>query len=161
RCLVENDLEAATALIDRSLALNANSTRAWSSSGSLRCILGEPDAAIEHAERAIRLSPLDPSMWVPHGIIADARLQLGDYDQAASFARKSIRLHNYNLRAYHVLAASYAQLGELDAARETVRQLLELDPETTISRIRQIFPVARYKNLDSFLEGLRKAGIAE
>jgi TolB-like protein/class 3 adenylate cyclase/Tfp pilus assembly protein PilF len=161
RSLVEHDLETATALIDQSLALNANSTRAWSTSGVLRCILGEPESAIQHAERAIRLSPLDPSMWVPHGIIANAKFQIGDYQTAASYARKSIRLHRYNLPAYHTLAASYAQLGQLAEARDTVRRLLDLDPETTISRIEQSFPLSRYKNLKAFLQGLHKAGLAE
>ena len=161
RCLVENDLESATALIDQSLALNANSTRAWSTSGILRCILGEPESAIEHAERAIRLSPLDPSMWVPHGIIANAKFQLGAYEAAGSYARKSIRLHSYNLPAYHTLAASYARLGRLGEAHDTVGKLLELDPATTISRIEQNFPVTRYKNLRSFLQGLHEAGLPE
>ena len=35
------------------------------------------------------------------------------------------------------------------------RRALELDPELTISRLKEIFPVARYKNLD----GLGKAGL--
>lgn len=161
RMLVEGDLDSATALLDRSLAINANSTRAWSASGILRCTLGEPGVAIDHAERAIRLSPLDPSMWVPHGLVANAKLQLGDYQQAMSFARKSIRLHRYNLPVYYVLAASYAQLGHMGEARDTVCQLLNLDPEAAISRLQQIFPVARYQNLEGFLEGLRKAGLAD
>jgi TolB-like protein len=160
RSLVEADLESAITLTDRSLAINANSTRAWSASGILRCILGEPETAIEHAERGIRLSPLDPSMWVPHGIIANAKMQLGEYEAAAAYARKSIRLHRYNLPAYHVLAASYAQLGQMEEARETLRQLLELEPDLTISRLQQIYPLTRCRNLEGFLEGLRKAGLA-
>ncbi len=161
RCLVENDLETAKTLIDQSLAINSNSTRVWATSATLRCILGEPETAIDHAERAIRLSPLDPSMWVPHGIIANAKVQLGDYEAAAAYARRSIRLHRYNLPAYHALAASSAQLCQLEAARETVRQLLELDPELTVSRLEQLYPVARYRNLQGFLDGLRKAGLKD
>ncbi len=161
RMLVERDFDSATVLIEQSLAINANSTRAWSASGYLRCLLGEPDAAIESAERAIRLSPLDPSMWVPHGLIANAKLQLGDYETAVSFARKSIRLHRYNLPVHHALIASYAQLGRLDEAREALRQLHELEPDLTLSRLEQIYPVARYQNLEAFLDGLRRAGVKD
>ena len=101
-------------------------------------------------------------MWVPQGIVANAKLRLGEYyDQAASYARKWIRLHRYNLPAYHVFAASYAQFGQLNAARETLRRLQDLDPETTISRLRRIFPVERYRNLEGLLDDLPKAGIAE
>jgi hypothetical protein len=60
-----------------------------------------------------------------------------------------------------VLAASYAQLGQMAEARDTVTRLLDLDPETTISRLERTFPVARYRNLKGFLQGLRKAGLAE
>jgi tetratricopeptide (TPR) repeat protein len=83
------------------------------------------------------------------------------YEDAASWARKAIRQHRYNLPAYHVVAASCVHLGQLEEAKETIRQLLELDPELTVTRLQQIYPVAKYKNLDSFLDGLRKAGLPE
>ncbi len=41
------------------------------------------------------------------------------------------------------------------------RRALEIDPELTISRLKEIYPVARYKNLDGFLDGLGKAGVLE
>jgi hypothetical protein len=31
----------------------------------------------------------------------------------------------------------------------------------TIARLKEIYPVARYKNLEGFIEGLRKAGLPE
>ncbi len=161
RMLLEGDFDSATGLIEKSLSINGNSTRAWSASAYLRCLLGQPDAAIESAERAIRLSPLDPSMWVPHGLIANATMQLGDYEAAASYARKSIRMHRYNLPAHHVLVASCAQIDQPGEARDALNQLLELEPDLTISRLKKIYPVARYKNLDGFLEGLHKAGLED
>ncbi|MDX1527284.1 MAG: adenylate/guanylate cyclase domain-containing protein [Gammaproteobacteria bacterium] len=159
RMLVERDFDSGASLIEQSLAINANSTRGWSASGYLRCLTGQPEAAIDSAERAIRLSPLDPSMWVPHGLIAIAKMQLQDYQAAVTFARKSIRLHRYNLPVHHVLVASLAQLDQLDEAGAALMQLLELEPDLTLSRVQQIYPVARYKNLDEFLEGLRNAGL--
>ena len=148
-------------LVERSLAINANSTRAWSTSGTLHCILGEPVRAIADAERAIRLSPLDPSMWVPYGLLAIAHMQLSHYEEAASWAKKSVTQHRYNLPAYHVLAASCAILDRRTDAEQAINQLLELDPELTITRLQQIYPVARYPNLDVFLDGLRRAGLPE
>jgi len=159
--LLENDLDAATALVDRSLAINPNAVRAWASSGLLRNILADTSTAIEHAERAMRLSPLDTAMWVLYSVLAIAHMQEQRYEDAASWARKSIRQHRHNLPAYHVLAASCTQLDRLDEAKKTIQQLLELDPELTITRLQEIFPVANYKNLDSFLDGLRRAGLPE
>ena len=159
--LLENDLDAATALVDRSLAINPNAVRAWASSGLLRNILADTSTAIEHAERAMRLSPLDTAMWVLYSVLAIAHMQEQRYEDAASWARKSIRQHRHNLPAYHVLAASCTQLDRLDEAKKTILRLLELDPELTITRLQEIFPVANYKNLDSFLDGLRRAGLPE
>jgi TolB-like protein/class 3 adenylate cyclase len=159
--LVGADIEKMNTLIERSLAINANSTRAWSASGILHCILGEPGRAIADAERAIRLSPLDTSMWVAFGILANAHMQLQQHEEAASWARKSVSQHKFNLPAYHALAASCTHLGHQAEAEKAVSQLRELDPELTITRIQQIYPVARYQNLNVFLEGLRQAGLPQ
>ena len=158
---VEGDFDAAVLYIDRSLSLNSNSTRAWMASGMVRCCIGDPETAIEHANRAIRLSPFDMAMWVAHGVLAIAHMQLADYEEAAAWARKSVRQHRYNLPAYHSLGASQAQLGRIDDARRTIESLLELDPALTLTRLEQIYPVAGYRNLDGYLEGLRKAGLPE
>jgi adenylate cyclase len=157
---VKRDFEAAVELIDRSLSINANSTRAWSASGIVRNMVGDPETAIDHANRAIRLSPLDISVWVPHGILAIAEMQQQRYEDAAGWARKSVRQHAFNAPAYHVLAACSAHL-ELDNAQTAVARSLELDPDLTISRLKAIYPISGYKNLDGFLDGLRKAGLPE
>ena len=159
--LLENDLDTATALVDRSLEINPNSVRAWAASGLLRNILADTTTAIEHAERAMRLSPLDTAMWVLYGILATAHMQEQRYEDSASWARKSIRQHRYNLPAYQILAASCTHRDRLDEAKKTIQQLLELDPELTITRLQEIYPVANYRNLGSFLDGLRRAGLPE
>jgi len=159
--LLKNDFDSMAELVDRSLAINANSVRAWLASGSLRCILGETERAIEDAERAMRLSPLDPSVWVADGLLASALMQNKSYEESTNRARKSVRAHRFNLPAYYVMAASCAQIGRLDVAHDTVDQLLKLDPKATITRLTEIYPVRRYKNYDGFIDGLRKAGLPD
>ena len=60
---VVGDLDAGVALIDRALALNPNLASAWFFSGWSRIWRGEPDVAIEHIARAMRLSPPDPHIF--------------------------------------------------------------------------------------------------
>ena len=55
------DIDAALALIDRALALNPSSARAWYWSGYLRLYSGRPSLAIEHFNSSLRLSPRDPT----------------------------------------------------------------------------------------------------
>ena len=57
------DLDGGIALLDRALVLNPNLAAAWFLGGFLRVWRGEPDDAIEHFARAMRLSPLDPEMY--------------------------------------------------------------------------------------------------
>ena len=61
---VAGDPEGGAALIDRALTLNPNLTAAWYASGWVKAFLGQTDLAIEHVARAMRLSPLDPLMFL-------------------------------------------------------------------------------------------------
>ncbi len=44
-------------------------------------------------------------------------------------------------------------------ARESIERLIALDPELTLSRLTEIYPVAKYRNLEGLLDGLRRAGL--
>ena len=157
--IVKGDLDMMMNLVEHSLAINANSTRAWIARAWANCLVGRPEQAIPDAERAIRLSPLDPAMWVAHGHLANAHMQLENYEKAISWAKKSVAKHRHNLPAHQVLAASCSHLGLEDEAEEAINRVLELDPELTVTRLTQIYPVARYRNLEAFLDGLRRAGL--
>jgi TolB-like protein len=66
---VAGDLEGAIALIDRALVLNPNLAVGWYASGTVRAFRGgEPDVAIAHLQRAMRLSPFDPFMFTMQGV---------------------------------------------------------------------------------------------
>jgi tetratricopeptide (TPR) repeat protein len=51
------DIDAVIVLVDRALAFNPSYARGWHNSGFLRLWAGQTDLAIEHAGRALRLSP--------------------------------------------------------------------------------------------------------
>jgi predicted TPR repeat methyltransferase len=51
------DIDAMIALVDRAIAFNPSYARGWHISGFLRLWAGQTDLAIEHANRALRLSP--------------------------------------------------------------------------------------------------------
>ena len=57
------ELDAGLALTDRALVLNPNLANGWHGSGWIRSYIGDPDTAIEHLAKAMRLSPLDFQMW--------------------------------------------------------------------------------------------------
>src|SRR5262249_14619374 len=82
--------EAGKTFIDQALALNVNSVNALSSSGWLRVWLGEPETAIDHLFRGMRLSPFDPRIPLMQAAIAAAHFVAGRYTDASIWAEKAI-----------------------------------------------------------------------
>jgi len=157
----ERDFDGALALVERSLSIDPNSPRAWNSSAMTHGFMGDSETARKHAEHVLRISPRNPTHWVTYTQIAEADLQEGRYQEATESAKKALRLNNYMIQAHLILAASCAHLQRLDEARAAVKQSLKLNDRLTITRLDEFFPIARYKNLDAYLEGLRKAGLPE
>jgi TolB-like protein/DNA-binding SARP family transcriptional activator len=157
--LVEQDIEGGLSLIDRSLVANPNSNRALLTSASVRTLSGDPQTAIEHATRAIQLSPLDTSMWVAFGVLANAHVQLANYDDAVVWARRSVRLHREFLLAHIALIVSLAQLGQQREAEMALSKLQKMESDLMLMSVQQRFPLDRFQNHQAFIEGLSKAGL--
>jgi tetratricopeptide (TPR) repeat protein len=68
-------------LVDRALALNPNFARGWHIGGLLRVWAGQPDAAIQHLDAALRLSPR-ARIGTSANVIGLAHLFAGRFDQA-------------------------------------------------------------------------------
>ena len=113
------DLDGGIALHDRAVMLNPNLAAAWFLGGFLRVWHGEPDAAIEHFARAMRLSPLDPETYRMQAGMATAHLFAGRFDAASSLADKaSSDLPSFLLVA-GVAAASHALAGRTEEGQQS------------------------------------------
>ena len=104
------DIDAATALIDRSLHINPSFAYGWQWSGWLRLWAGSPDVAIDHIERSLRLDPRDPngSALAVNGIAHFFARRLG---QARTMLWLSLQQHPDWVPTNRFLAACYAHLG--------------------------------------------------
>jgi TolB-like protein len=158
---VAGDLEAGEAMIDRALMLNPNLMLAWFASGWVRSFLGETDMAIEHVARAMRLSPLDPLMFVMQGVTALAHFVAGHYAEAVEWAAKAVREQPHFLGAMRNVAASSALSGRLDEAQKALARVLALDPELRLSNLKHRVGPYRPEDLARFAEGMRLAGLPE
>ena len=160
---VAGDLEGAIALIDRALVLNPNLATAWYASGTVRAFRGgEPDLAIEHLQRAMRLSPFDPFMFTMQGVTAFAHFFADRYDEASSWAEKAFWERPNILATLRIAAVSNAYAGRLEEARKAVARALELDPEMRLSNLRdRIGTFRRPEDFAKYADGLRKAGLPE
>src|SRR5262249_26380049 len=98
------EVEAGAAYIDRALLLNPNLAASWNASGWVRMYLGESASAIEHFERAMRLSPLDPLTYYFFAGTAFAHAFAGRYDEAVSWATKALHEQPSQATALRVAA---------------------------------------------------------
>jgi TolB-like protein len=155
------DLDGGIAFHDRAVMLNPNLAAAWFLGGFLRVWHGEPDGAIEHFARAMRLSPLDPETYRMQAGMAAAHLFAGRFDTASSLADKaSSDLPSFLLVA-GVAAASHALAGRTEEGRRAMAHLRKLDPLLRISNLKDWLPIHRAEDLATFADGLRRAGLPE
>ena len=158
--LVVRDLDRAVVLLDRSLLLNPNLAVSWVRSAWVRIFLGEFDLAIEHAGRAIRLSPLDPLLVGMQSAIAFAHFCAGRYDRSAEWAEKALKEQPNFAPALRVLAASSASLERMKEAAQALIRLSETKVSMHISKLHH-YPFREPKYFAKYAEALRKAGFLE
>ena len=85
----------------------------------------------------MQLSPLDTAIWVAFGLLANAHIQLTNYEDAAVWARRSVQLHRDNLPAHLDLIISLALTGQQQEAETALTELQRMEPELTIARVQQ------------------------
>ena len=158
---VVGDLDNGAAMIDRALLLNPNLAAAWTHGGWVRTWRGEPEVALNHFAQAMRLSPLDPNAFSTQVGAASAHLFAGRYDEAASWAQRSVREQAGHTPPLRILAASSALAGRLEDAHAAIARLRQLDPTLRISDLRDRIPLRRPQDLATLADGLRKAGLPE
>ncbi|MBV8697266.1 MAG: tetratricopeptide repeat protein [Bradyrhizobium sp.] len=157
RTIVE--LREGAAFLDQSLLLNPNVARSWNLSGWVRSMLGEPDVAIEHLERAMRLSPLDFAFHVMESATAHAHLRAGRYPEAIAWAEKSLRDQPNNVDALAALSIANALAGEIDNAKAAMKRLLGIAPGRRVSNYFQPYVSPERRALIG--NALRMAGMPE
>src|SRR5260370_842052 len=94
----------------------------------IKTLLGEHEMAIEHAARAMRLSPRDLQVFVAHLVIGAAHFFVGRYDEASAWAEKALREQPNFVAAARIAAASHALAGRLEQAQKAMGRLRQPDP---------------------------------
>jgi TolB-like protein len=118
------DYAAAEYHLRRALDLNPYDAENVEQMGYLMALRGRPVEALDWIDRATRLNPIHPP-WYDHDR-AFALYCLGEYRAAATAIERTPVLPAW-MRTW--LAACYAQMGDLEAARFHAAQIVEADPD--------------------------------
>jgi tetratricopeptide (TPR) repeat protein len=155
------DVDRALLLIDRALDLDENLAVAWQRSGWVRGYAGDSEGAIDSLSKAIRLNPLDPRMFLTQSAMGFAHFIAGRNDEAADWAALALRVKPNWPPALRVAIASNAMRGHLDEAERSLQLLLKIDPEMTIARICEFYPLRREVDRQRLILAMRKAGMPD
>ena len=153
---LSGDFDTAREMVDRAVALNPNSSRAWEQRGWTYVLAGQPEEAIRSFARTIRLSPFDTSPLSTFTGMGAAFIGLGRFDEAVAATRKAIRQNAPYPVTYRCLTIALAHLTREAEAREAAAGLLKLEPSFRISE----WPAGRWLP-QIYNDGLRKAGLPE
>ena len=158
--LIARDWDLALALAERVLFLNPNSADGWSLSGWANFNCGNGSVAIEHFERSLRLSPTD-HVHVRRSGIGWGHFLEERYDEAVRWADAALQAQPRWATALRCKVSALGLAGRAEEAAKAARALLELQPGATIRQFRTLMPLKRPEHMARYLDGLRKAGIAE
>jgi len=158
---VVGDLEGAVVYIDSALALNPNLAWAWLSSALVRVWLGESSVAIEHANRAMRLSPQDAQVFVMQFAIGLAHFFAGRFSEALVWAEMAGRAQPDHAPSIALVAASGALVDNRSATGGAILRLRQLMPRLRASVLKDFVPIRRPEHFSLWADGLRKAGLPE
>ncbi len=153
--------EYAEALVEAEKAIryDPNYANAHVLLATLLYFSGRPQEGLERIQRAIQLNPHHPYNYSFH--LGQAYYILRRYDEAIEAFQKGIESNPTSERLHVWLAAAYAQSGAIEEARWEATQVLTHNPDFSRVRIQKIFPFKSPADREHFLDGLRKAGLAQ
>jgi adenylate cyclase len=157
--IADKDVTGARAALDTAVALNPNSATAFTYRALVLAIAGEPEAAIDDAYCALRLSPLDPLSYLPHMAILIAHLWRREYDDAIAAGHKAIDLAPRYPMGYAWVIVAECERGNAAEAERQTRRLAEVLPGFTPPMLVKLFEIFPDPVTAKCLSALRAAGV--
>jgi len=139
---------------DKSIALNPNDALGAIYRANLLRFLGRAEEGVVWARKAMQLNPYHPNWY--WNALAHLLHTAGRYAEAlVAYSHIAERPSFYH--AY--VAACHAELGEMEEAQKHTALALQTRPDFSVTAQGKRLPFKNKADLESFLDGLRKAGL--
>ena len=158
--ITEQDTAGARTALDRAVALNSNSAIAYSYRSLVLAMSGESELAIEDAHRALRLSPFDPTRYLPQNAVVIACTGLRQYDEAVAWAHKAIESSPPRFPMSYVwLIVAECARGNAAEAERYVKRLAATLPGFEPGTLAEMFDIFPEPLRSNSVAVLRSAGL--
>jgi tetratricopeptide (TPR) repeat protein len=158
--LLLKDHKSGMVLFERALEIAPGNAMAWTMSSGVYSYEGDSTAAVERAEKGLRLSPADTQAFFYLSFLTLAHYVNGTYEEALIWGYKGMSLNPRLCANLRWLCGSLVALGRNDEARVIGENLLQVQPRFRISEYAQLCPL-RPDMRSELLSRLRAAGLPE
>jgi DNA-binding SARP family transcriptional activator/tetratricopeptide (TPR) repeat protein len=145
--------------VNRAITLSPNRADVVHWKGLVLDFTGKHEQAIDHHLAALDLDPLHGAAFATINALSGAYYELGAYEQAAGWARRSIKVNPSYRRGHAVLAASLAQMGDEPGCALALKSAWSLDPSLSLKMQLSAFPYKNTSEIIAWERGFRKAGL--
>jgi adenylate cyclase len=139
------------------MTLDPNADESYDTLGIIQVFAGRPEEGIKLIEKAMRLNPRYPPMYIFHLSIAYRVAER--YAEALAPGKKAVALTPNFGPAHWNLTVIYSELGRLEEARAELAEVLQLQPAMSLEWVRKNLPFKDPVVLERQLAALRKAGL--
>jgi class 3 adenylate cyclase/TolB-like protein len=154
-----HDLDAAEQRLTHALEANPNEPLAWLHRAITHAWRGRGPEAVQCADRALSLSPLDPMIYYFNSLAGMANLVAERYDRAIELSMRSLRENQLHTPTLRTLAAALALSGRLEEARNAMAKLRAFEPGLTARVLRARYPGRDSPQAACFIGALVDAGL--
>lgn len=159
---LRGDHEAALAFHERARAVGPGNPIVLMMSAGSMAYVGRGEEAVDYAEAAHQLVPLDHIPFREYDWLSLANYAAGNYVRAAYWARRALDSEPGHLPSLRLLAASLAATGDLRSAGEAARTLTDCDPDFRVGPYAEAHATFADPSLQRlWLSHLLEAGLPE
>lgn len=159
-CHLLGELDRATHSIRKALALAPNQPWAWLFKTTIDSLSGRTAEAFQAAQQALALSPVDPLRYYHCCLAGHAAAFDHRDDQALEWLTQSWRLNRVHAPTLRMLVVVHQTLGNTEAARQFMRELLLLEPGLTVEKYLARIPVG-HPERRRFAARMAEAGLPQ
>jgi DNA-binding winged helix-turn-helix (wHTH) protein len=135
------DLEGSFAWLERATELCPNYAQGIYACAWTESLSGRELQAREHADLAMRLSPLDPLYYAMLGTRGVSHLALGEYAEAATWVERAARSPGAHVLIAMIAAAAQSLAGDASRAAAWADNVRERNPQLTRGDFFRAFPM--------------------
>jgi DNA-binding SARP family transcriptional activator len=144
--------------LERAVDLSPNFASAHYTLAFVHAQAGDPNAAISFSDHSRHLSPFDPLLFAMLGTRAMSLARLGQFEEAAEWAKKAAARPNAHQHIMAIAAFTLGLAGKLPEANEYAKKIRERVPDYTMKDFLAAFRCSD-DAASMFIRGAQRIGI--